>query len=580
MKTFEDFGIDLQGKTGVEVKTTCPQCSPARKKKHSPCLNVNTDKGVWNCWHCSWSGSLKTGEWQRPEIRKEYRRPNYVANATGLPETVLAWFAKRGITDAVIRRNQIGSGLVYMPQIEEEITAIQFPFFRGTEVVNIKYRDHRKNFRMAAGAERILYGLNDIAETTIWVEGEMDKLAVEVAGYASCVSVPDGAPAADSKSYSAKFDFLAAPELERVKTHILAVDNDAPGRKLAEELARRLGTENCLTVIWPDGCKDANDVLMTYGAEALRSCLDEAKPLPIAGAYEVDDFTAELDQLYEVGTPKGLSTGWTAVDRLYSVRPGEWTLVTGIPGHGKSEWLDALTINLASSEGWAFGVCSPENLPVPQHLTKLAEKYIGKPFNPGYNERMSGSEFDVARTWLKRHFAFIVPEESTLDSVLSIAAQLVRRKGIRGLVIDPWNEIEHHRGDLSETDYVSFSLSKVRRFAQVNGVHVWLVAHPTKLQKGLDGKYPVPTPYDVSGSAHWRNKADNCISLWRDHLDESSRAVEVHVTKIRHKVVGRIGIANLTYDRVTGRYFDSGPKVAPTARKRGKNAAAPDLVEF
>ncbi len=201
MKTFPDFGIELRPGAAGETKTTCPSCSASRKKRNYPCLNVNIEEGIWNCWHCGWSGTLKGGEWQRPEIRKEYRRPDYVAQSTGLPEAVIKWFAERGITEKVIKRNSIGYGPIYMPQIEEETTAIQFPYYRGGEVINVKYRDGRKNFRMAAGAERVLYGINDITETTIWVEGEMDKLAVEVAGFTNCVSVPDGAPAPDSKSY-------------------------------------------------------------------------------------------------------------------------------------------------------------------------------------------------------------------------------------------------------------------------------------------------------------------------------------------------------------------------------------------
>jgi twinkle protein len=164
----------------------------------------------------------------------------------------------------------------------------------------------------------------------------------------------------------------------------------------------------------------------------------------------------------------------------------------------------------------------------------------------------------VAQSWLSRHFIFIAPEEPTLDSVLVIAKQLVRRKGVRGIVIDPWNDIEHSRPiHMSETEYVSQALSKILRFAKTNGVHVWIVAHPTKLLKDKNGKYPVPTPYDISGSANWRNKSDNCVTVWRD-LDPQahSKDVEIHVQKIRHKIVGHLGMATLEYERHTGRYFE------------------------
>lgn len=579
MKTYADFGIVLKAGATGEVKTTCPRCSSSRKKRKYPCLNVNTDKGVWNCWHCGWSGSLKDGEWQKPEIRKVYTRPKYTAPATGLPEEVVKWFAGRGITPEVLQRNRIGCGPIYMPQVEEEVNTVQFPYFRGEDTVNIKYRDGRKNFRMAAGAERVLYGLNDIAEVTIWVEGEMDKLSLEVAGFPNCVSVPDGAPAPDSRSYETKFDFLDASELAAVKTCILAVDNDAPGKRLQEELARRLGHENCLIVTWPGDCKDAGEVLVKHGKEVLAQCIEAAKPLPVVGAYDVADLIGDLDQYYEGGLPRGVRTGWHAVDRHYTVRPGEWTLVTGIPGHGKSEFLDAMTINLAALHGWRFGIFSPENQPFALHLAKLAEKYVGKPFNEGPIERMSRTEYAKVKAWMNRHYTFILPEAPSIDAILDTAKALVLRKGIRGLVIDPWNEIEHARtAAQSETEYISLVLSRIRQFARAHGVHVWLVAHPAKLFKEANGKYPVPTPYDVSGSAHWRNKADNCISVWYDQTDERAEKVEIHVQKIRHKITGRIGRVELSYDAVTGRYLDGVGAPAPIIRDRKAAAAADDEV--
>lgn len=561
MKTLADYGIDLRAKSGPEAKTTCPQCSPSRKKKNYPCLNVNVDKGIWNCWHCGWTGGIEKGVENRPSITKAYRKPDYVDKAVGLSEVTQNWLVSRGITTDVARRNQVGAAKVYFPQVEEDRGCVAFPYTRGTEVVNVKYRTRDKLFRMESGCERILYGLNDLAATTIWVEGEMDKLSLEVAGLKNCVSVPDGAPAVAAKHYESKFDFMAAPELDAVQTHIIAVDNDEPGRKLKDELVRRLGPEKCLVVEWPDGCKDANDVLMQFGVDVLCDCIKDAKPLPIVGAYEVSDYGDELRDLYANGSPRGVSTGWEGVNERYTVRPGEMTVLTGIPNSGKSEWLDAVMINLAAAQGWCFAVFSPENWPVPEHIKKLAEKRIGKPFEPGITERMTHAEWDVAQSWLSNYFVFMEPEEPTLDAILRIAKQLVLRRGVRGLVLDPWNEIEHSRPEgVTETEYISKSLSTMRRFARNHGVHCWIVAHPTKLVKDAKGHYPVPTPYDISGSANWRNKADNCLSIWRD-LDPERRSqmVEIHVQKVRNKIVGSLGKADLRYDRVTGRYHEPKP---------------------
>jgi twinkle protein len=556
LKTFFDYGIDTKGKASGEVKAICPRCSPHRKKRNYPCLNVNIDKGVWHCWHCDWSGGIKQGEIQPARIAKQYRRPDYIAVVEAIPDDIGAWFQKRGITADVLKRNQVAKGVRYFPQVESEKPCVLFPYLRGTEVINIKSRTRDKLFRMESGCERVLYGLNDISETLIWVEGEIDKLSLEVAGYTSCVSVPDGAPAPESKSYATKFDWLDAPELGRVQHHVIAVDSDAAGKRLEAELCRRLGKENCSVVTWPDGCKDANDVLVTLGVDTLIDCIKEAQPVPLEGAYEASDFAESLLNRYRNGAERGLSTGWPSLDEFYTVMPGEWTLVTGIPGHGKSELLDALTINLARNQGWPFAVFSPENQPIEYHIQKLAEKFIGKPMDRGPTERMNEADLDMAVTWLKARYTFLLPEEPTLEALLDMARHLVKSKGIRGFVLDPWNEIDHMRPkDLSETEYISKCLTNLRRFARSNDVHVWVVAHPTKLLKDKDGKYPCPTPYDVAGSAHWRNKADNCLAIWRDPTS-TGHEVEIHVQKVRKKVNGRVGMATLRYNLATGQYSE------------------------
>lgn len=560
MKTFADVGLDVKLGGNTEQKIVCPRCSASRKKSRLPCLNVNLDKGTWHCWHCGWSGGLKQGDYSRPQLlRKVYRKPDYIAQSTGLPDKVLAWFDKRGITADVLRRNQIGHGSIYFPQVEEERSCILFPYRRNGEVLNIKYRSGDKMFRMEGGCERVLYGLDDIGDEVAIVEGEMDKLSCEVAGWKSCVSVPDGAPAPESKSYESKFDFLDAAELSRASKYVIAVDNDAPGLRLREELIRRLGPEKCRIAEWPDGCKDANDVLVTCGADALDERLRAARELPIIGAHTVDDFAEDVQRLYRDGVPKGLSTGWRCIDNLYNVRAGEVTVLTGAPNSGKSEWLDALCVNLAANHGWRFGVFSPEQGSPAEHVIKLAEKRAGKPFNPGPTPRITSTELDQAQTWLRDHFTWIAPEEPRLQSILRVARELVLRRGVRGVVLDPWNEIEHARPrDQSETEYVGESLRTIRRFARSHQVHVWVVAHPRSLLRDPKTKqYPVVGPYEISGSANWHNKPDVCISVWRERTgDGRTPEVQVHVQKVRSKYVGHIGMAKLDWNRVNGRYTD------------------------
>lgn len=565
MKTWADFEIDVPHGAGGEVDTTCPECSHTRRKKKARCLSVNMDKQTWFCHHCGWSGGLADGgkhplelHWQKPK----YRKPEYKP-MTDLPEKVVEWFKERGISEKVLARNVIGYGPVWMPQVEDKVNAIQFPYLRDDEVVNVKYRDGRKNFRMEAGAERVLYGLNDVAETTIIVEGEMDKLSLEMAGYKNVVSVPDGAPTPNTKDYSSKFSFLEADgeRLSAVKEWIIAVDSDEPGKRLEDELARRLGREKCKRVEWPQGYKDANEVLKAVGGLGLGELIRQAKPFPIDGVFTALDVSEKIDQLYRNGFERGVETGWPSVDSLYSVRPGEFTVITGIPNSGKSNWMDALAINLCKDNGWRIAMFSPENQPIEDHHTRLIEKWSGFPFAEGPTPRMDEDTKDMGKSWLSEHIFSILPSDDTdwtVDEILERAKSLVFQKGIRGLVIDPWNELEHDRPDgVSLTEYISRELKRVRQFARRHGVHVWIVAHPAKLYKDKDGNYPVPTPYDISDSAHWRNKADNCISIWRDFGDNTSRVVEVHIQKIRFKQIGKLGMAELAWNHVVGTYHET-----------------------
>lgn len=264
--------------------------------------------------------------------------------------------------------------------------------------------------------------------------------------------------------------------------------------------------------------------------------------------------------LYESGGfPRGKLTGWPSVDELYTVGMNQWTLVTGSPNSGKSEWLDALMVNLAKQGKWKFFIYSPENQPLELHHAKILEKYVGKPFNPGPTPRMDAEEVDEGEAWMDGKFFFCKPESPDIESIVAEAIQEVTSYGKNwntGIVIDPWNFLEHHRpSHWSETEYVSAILSRVIEVVRAYNIHLWLVAHPAKQTPRKDGTYAVPTPRDISGSAHFWNKADNCITVWRDQSGQS-KEVEIHIQKIRFKHIGRLGIAKLNYDRTTGRYHE------------------------
>ncbi|XP_028768482.1 twinkle homolog protein, chloroplastic/mitochondrial [Neltuma alba] len=577
----QELGIDadLCG-PGQYYRLLCPNCNGGDSEERSLSLFITQDGGaaLWMCFRakCGWKGSTKAvagGQSLKhvPKTKKKRELSESELMLEPLCDELIAYFAERLISKETLLRNGVRQRM-FSDQI-----VIAFPYLRQGDLVSCKYRDINKKFWQEADTEKIFYGLDDIEGQSdiIIVEGEMDKLAMEEAGFRNCVSVPDGAPATVSskelppEEKDIKYQYLwnCKDYIKGASRIILATDGDLPGQALAEELARRIGKERCWRVKWPRksgsvNFKDANEVLMYLGADALRETIENAELYPIRGLFNFRDFFDEIDAYYHrtLGYEFGISTGWSNLDDLYNVVPGELTIVTGVPNSGKSEWIDALLCNLNQIAGWKFALCSMENR-VREHARKLLEKHLKKPFfDARYGEsveRMSMEEFEHGKTWLSDTFQLIRCEDDALPSinwVLDLAKVAVLRHGVRGLVIDPYNELDHQRPpSMTETEYVSQMLTKIKRFAQHHGCHVWFVAHPRQLQNWVGGP---PNLYDISGSAHFINKCDNGIVIHRNRDPEAGPMdqVQVCVRKIRNKVAGTIGDATLLYDRVTGEF--------------------------
>ena len=577
-------------KHGREFVGLCPF-----HNEKNPSFTVVEEKGFFHCHGCGAHGDviafvMRIDNLSFPEAIRHLngdRDPGPETQAKPNPPPVrpkldpvsgeaqlaalIDWFAKRGISAEVLGRNSVTPVKIFMPGQGREVWTVAFPYFRAGELINVKYRDGRKNFRQEKGAEKIFYGLDNLgdAQEIVIVEGEVDLLSCNEAGLWNVLSVPDGAPGRVQDEpvdpeRDTKFSYLwnCRAYIDKAKKVILATDADGPGEALAEELARRIGKEKCWKVTWPTAgdalCKDANEVLMVHGADALRECIEQAEPYPITGLYPARAFKDATLKVYHDGYEQTHSTGWEETDRYYRIRLGDITIVTGYYSAGKSEWVDALLINLAQTFGWPFAICSFENLPGEEHQPKLAEKYLNMPFERGLNERMSEQQILQALDWIDQHFMFIRAgdEVPTIDWVLEKARAAVVRFGIKGLVIDPYNELEHKRpSGMNETEYISQLLAKIKRFAQNHMVHIWVIAHPAKPKRDASGKYPVPSLYEISGSAHWANKADIGIVIYRNRTPGNDE-VEIHVKKVRFKAIGREGVARLRYDRATGTYHD------------------------
>lgn len=548
-QSISDFGISIPSGITGETRSLCPKCSHDRRKCNVKCLVVNASEGMWFCHHCGWKGSTKGHD--SDTIMEYFNRPRFIK--TDLPANIVAWFEKRKIPVDILNDECISFAN----------NAIQFPYYKECEVVNIKHRTFDKKFWQEKGAEKCLYRHDEISklksDTLIITEGEIDALSFLVAKFSMVTSVPDGAPSADAKEFNTKFEFLDNSQdiIDAYDKIVIAVDNDGPGRKLEQELVRRIGAERCLKIEWPDSCKDGNDVLVKHGWEYLRCIVLDAKPYPVEGLFNCLDFIREVECLYEKGERRGLTTGIKNIDGLYTVRPSELTVITGIPQHGKSNVMDCIAVNMAKLHGWKFLFFSPENWPVERHIQSLVEKYLEKPFdrNGRDSARMTKTEMQVGVKWINNHFHFLYPNAGTfsVETILKKARAAVFRYGINGLILDPWNELEHEMGNMTEAQYLSRELSKLRQFSRRNGIHIWVIAHPRNLQKDKSGKYQPPTLYEISGGAHWRNKADNGICVFREKFDSDES--KIIIQKIRFRETGQVGEAIINYNYDDGNYF-------------------------
>ena len=551
VKLNDEFGIKLPNYTLGNYKRTCPQCSHTRRKKDEQCLSVTieVDHVKFNCHHCEFNGGFKTTK----NVSYIHNKNNINKKVIDLNNTTLStkhyeYLIGRGISKEVISKFKLYT----------QNNNLCFPYIYNGATVNVKSRSDDKRFYQQKNALKTLYNIDQIdsknTNSIIFVEGEIDVLSVYTAGFTNVVSLPDGAPEQaklneDDKRFTA---FLEHEHIFDIKEVIIATDNDKAGKALQTELAHRFGYEVCKTVEFPvfEGkqCKDANEVLTKCGVDVLKNCIQNAKEFPILGLHGANDYRDLVQNIYDGNVQKAYSTGFDNLDQIYKVMPSTFNLITGIPNHGKSNFLDQILINLAEKYDWRFAIFSPEHS-TPNHIRRLVEKRCRKPFDIGFFQRMTQIELNGGIDFLDRHFRFIECDDDvpTIDYILEKARIAKLRYGIKGLVIDPFNQINSKREvQKREDEHIRDVIAVCQQFARNHQVVVWMVAHPHKLHRNDSGIIPPPDLYQVSGSAHWANMADVGMVIHRDFDNNTTRVI---TRKIREQgVYGNIGDAYFKFN--------------------------------
>lgn len=525
------FEVDEFNIYNIDTKhnvSTCPKCSHTRKKKTQKCLMLDWERGLGTCQHCGEVVQLHT--YKKATTGIQYAVPP--RKEESIADPVLTYFEKRGISNATVKDFGVTNGSEFMPQVGEEVNVIKFNYFVKDVLVNIKYRDARKNFKMYKGAQKTFYNIDAIQglDTCVIVEGEVDAMSFHEAGVKNVVSVPNGFNATGQINLDYLTDFYSYFE-DKEKIY-LAVDNDEAGENGRKELIRRFGSDKVYICDLED-CKDANEYLIKYGKDKLQLVISNAQPCPIENVLRVSDMETQLDDFYKNGIQNGYKIGISDFDSIFSTYTKQFIVVTGFPSSGKSDWVDQMTIGYNMMYGWKTAYASVENFPQYLHVDKLIRKVYGK--TPKYEETKKES-WKKCVNHVNSNFFFIDFEDGfDLDKVLKKGEELVKRMGIRCLVIDPFNKVRDKENvNMSINDYTNSYLNKIDTFCKKNDVLVILVAHPTKPQSDK-GKLIEPTFYDVKGGGEFYDMSPHGILVHRDY---ELGTVKLKVLKVKFSNLG------------------------------------------
>lgn len=455
---------------------------------------------------------------------------------TGLHQRHRDWIEARGISGELAEKFGLET-------IQKDGKAwLSVPYVERGRVVNHKYRlTSEKRHQMDKDGKLVLWNhdclLEDSDKPVVVCEGEWDALVAIGMGWRA-VSVPNGANGGEGEL---GYLWEARDLLNRVKSFILATDSDEAGLKLRANVMAHLGADRCSFVEYGADCKDLNETLQRYGPEAVAEVLNTSKPVPVKGLYSIDDFPERPEITSWPTGLEPLNDGGDYTKPCLAIVPGTLTVLTGHANMGKSTLVDGVIASTLKA-GIPTLVASFETDVKPILRDGITAALLGCS-----NHDLRTADTRAAHALLRDKLHIISQsvdedEEMDLEFFLMLCRTAVLRHGVRLVILDPWNELEHKmRSHEPETVYIGRALRAIKRFAKVFDVAFWIIAHPTK---PFEGKVRMPRLLDISGSANWANKADFGLSYHRT----GDNVADLSVIKVRKGYPGRRGTVKVAYD--------------------------------
>lgn len=598
--SWEDLEIIEQGENGNYPHQKCPKCN----KK-----SLLTDKvsGDYFCEHCRWEGNIFASKLSQKfnKDKQNFERSWWkdIINPEGFYQKMEEKYSiyKETLDNLGIKyqkhyfsnQNKLRGSLVVPAYSNDKKNIINYYFLPLDKESNILYE-------YTESLNSNIIGLNSLSIDIIRDDKEDEEEVVYIANSVldyiilnqtydnngRIICIP---PNIDVLNFDDKkeWEFLTSIEKQifSYKKFVTLFTQSEKNEKIKNELSRRIGLHSCAYIDF----SEYKDVVQTNGEisildifkegyeESVRAVMDKPTNYPIQGLHQLMEYEEEIDDIFENGLTPGYSWGYEQLDKHLTLKFGQWTLVTGIPGHGKSSFVEACLINMAYLHNFKIAMFSPENTPLSRFYISMIQKASGKSYRKDEKfkgERIEKEEHEYWKNWINERFFSILPEENmtktedfsidkgntgnmTLSGILSLGAKAVFRHGIKILVIDPWTEVEHQRPNgMTELEYLSRSISLIKMFAKSYNIHVIVVAHPTKILTNNEGVYPIPTPYNIAGGAHWRNKGDNIFTVYRNVGKADEDITDVFIQKIRFAECGQVGSFSIRADKITNFYYD------------------------